>query len=133
MTALVHACCDGPNDEIVKLLLDNGANPDKTDIDGKTALMRACERGQNDTVKSLLDNDADTEVEEHAFGHTAIFFAVLEGNPGTVQLLVDAGSNPSKVDKDGENVLSWACSWEEDCEESAALLVGRLNRDALEF
>ena len=39
--------------EIVKYLIENGANANATDVDGKTALTWAVEKGHSEVVKFL--------------------------------------------------------------------------------
>ena len=46
-------------DEILKLLLDHGANFDEKRNDGRTPIHQAADRGRDDTVKILLSAGAD--------------------------------------------------------------------------
>ena len=51
-TPLSHAA-EKDNDEIVKLLLENGARRDLKDADGKTPLSRALSWGNTDVIQPL--------------------------------------------------------------------------------
>ncbi|AUV58035.1 ankyrin repeat protein [Bandra megavirus] len=58
--------CDN---EIVELLLEYGANPDKQNVDGDTALILACQYSQTDssikTVDLLLNYDANVNIRDN--------------------------------------------------------------------
>ena len=57
MDFLIYASYGG-NTEIVRLLLDNGADPNIRNDYGMTALIAASSRGHNEIVKLLLERDA---------------------------------------------------------------------------
>jgi len=59
---------------IVKLLLDNGANVNMQNKYGYTALMYAVDREDYNTVKLLLDNGADVNM-QNKYGYTALDYA----------------------------------------------------------
>ena len=56
-TPLMYAAENG-NKDIVKLLIDKGANVNKQDKNGKTPLMYAVVKGNKDIVKLLIENGA---------------------------------------------------------------------------
>ena len=61
--------------EIVKMLLDSGANPNiKNDEDGNTALTDASENGYYEIVQMLLDSGADPNI-KNKFGVTSYEYA----------------------------------------------------------
>ena len=57
-TPLFYASMKGHKD-VVKLLLDTGAEPSKEDKDGYTPLHEASRNGQTETAAILLDRGAD--------------------------------------------------------------------------
>ncbi len=48
--------------EVAKLLLDNGADVNYKNKNGKTALMRAAEKGQSEVVRFLLQCGANSDI-----------------------------------------------------------------------
>lgn len=84
-TALYKACCYG-NFGVVKILLENGANPDITDCFGITPLMKAIKRGDNTIVKLLLENNADPDIRSNA-GNTAFKVALNTSNKTAFDIL----------------------------------------------
>ena len=54
-TPLVTACFNGDVD-VARLLLDNGAEVDRTNRNGPTPLFVACQNGHVDAARLLLDN-----------------------------------------------------------------------------
>ncbi|UKZ63282.1 uncharacterized protein TrAtP1_004510 [Trichoderma atroviride] len=61
-TALHMAACE-MHPEIVKLLLDHGADPNARMVDGRTPLMEAALWGRLDNVKYLVDHGADKSLQ----------------------------------------------------------------------
>jgi ankyrin repeat protein len=93
-TALQQAC-KGLNIDIVKLLLNTGADinapasPDR----GKTALQAAVQRGNISIIKLLLQLGADCNaLAAKSYGGTALQFAAMEGRIPIVLLLLRAGA-----------------------------------------
>ena len=56
--ALLEACSTGRLDDVNKLI-EQGADPNCKNGDGRTALMRASKRGYDEIVKKLLESGAD--------------------------------------------------------------------------
>jgi ankyrin repeat protein len=78
--------------DIVKLLLESGANPSKPMANGFTPLMAAAAHNLKDAVQLLLQYQADPGAQDSG-GRTALFFAAREGNSVTLKLLVSAGAD----------------------------------------
>ena len=68
--------------DIVKLLIDHGANVNAKSSAGNTALTYACCGGYEDVVKILLDAGADVE-HQNENGHTPLMEAASCGHVGT--------------------------------------------------
>ena len=62
--------------EIVKSLLEAGANPNAEDKDGDTALIEAAKKCKTEVVKLLLEAGADIEAKDKE-GKTALMWAVF--------------------------------------------------------
>ncbi len=72
-TPLLLACREG-NLEIVKILIDNGANINATDNEGWTPLMRAALAGKKDIIDLLITKNAQA-AGVNSIGESAIFHA----------------------------------------------------------
>jgi len=82
----------------VKLLLENGADPNKQDRGMKTALIHACIPEKNkDVVELLLKNGANPDIQDNS-GRTALMHAVSRGHISYVKLLLENGANPYITD-----------------------------------
>ena len=105
------------NTNVVQLLLDRGADPNKPDQCGSIALHYAriphyyyCyPRVYKDVVKLLLDRGADPNKTDK-YGQTPLHTAVqqLQCCKDVVKLLLDKGSDPNISDKFGETPISFA-------------------------
>ena len=73
--------------EVVKFLLEKGANPNRPARDGRTALSVAAQGGRERIVTALLDHGADPNLlADH--GDTALFIAVRAHRSTIVQMLL---------------------------------------------
>ncbi len=77
--------------------VDQGAQIDAQDADGRTALMFAAFNGHTDCARWLIDRGAAVNVREGQ-GRTALMFASTGPFSETVKLLLDSGANPHDVD-----------------------------------
>ena len=127
------------NHEAAKLLLENGADINKTDRYGYTPLHIACGRGRVDSVKFLLDNGADPNIASDLGDETPLNVACREGyfdiarcllnrkadpqgawrllyhacvfpDVSMVKFLVENGIDPNKTDRWGRSPLYFACN-----------------------
>jgi ankyrin repeat protein len=69
-TPIVHAACNGHRD-VVRLLLDNGADPNARNIGTNSALMLAARFGHAEVVKILVSGGADVFAQDR-IGDTAL-------------------------------------------------------------
>jgi ankyrin repeat protein len=80
--------------DIVRLLLDRGANIEAADMKhGHTSLMLASQNGRLDVVKELLDRGANINAAGRPDGWTALIFASFMGHLDVVKELLDRGAN----------------------------------------
>ena len=77
--------------------VDDGAQIEARDADGRTALMYAAFNGHTECVRWLLDRGAAAGAREN-LGRTALMFASTGPFPETVQLLLEFASNPHDAD-----------------------------------
>lgn len=109
-TPLMLACADG-NEEITKILLTAGANPNARGLDGWTALKAAAWNRRPACVKLLLSAGArldDGKEQEANQNGTALIAAASRNSEESVRLLLDAGADPELHDWNGSTALIWA-------------------------
>ena len=109
-TAIMKACRDCNNINVVVFLLENGANindKEYRDTIDQTPLIIAAFNGCRDIVKMLLDAGANIE-HKNDQGENALISAVQEGHIDTVKLLLDAGADVNQSNTDGETALDLA-------------------------
>ena len=85
MNALMRAAARGQLN-IVKILLDHGANVNVTNDSGLTALMVASYVGNNDIIQTFLERGADINIKDNE-GATAFTYAQQEGHQQSMILL----------------------------------------------
>ena len=82
----LHWAADNGHSDVVQLLLDGGADPNKEAEDGTTALHGAAYHGHKNVVQILLNRGADpTKTDQQ--GRTPMYWAELGGKDGVVNLL----------------------------------------------
>ena len=74
------------NNELVKLLINKGANLDLTDSNGITALIYAVQFKNIEILKTLLEHKANKSLVDKN-GKTAFEYAVFSGNEEIINLL----------------------------------------------
>jgi uncharacterized protein len=94
--------------DVVKLLLDAGADVNATTPLGESALFPPSRRGRVDIVRDLLEAGANPNIQDES-GMTALMIAAAQGQ-GVVRLLLESGASPKVVDKDGWSPLMWAAA-----------------------
>ena len=99
------------DDEIVDVLLQNGADPNKfsdfyagqaKQTQSVTPLMRAAQLGKTSTAKFLLANKADPNLRNKK-GDTALMTAVSSAD--LMRLLLESGANPNLANEEGFTAL----------------------------
>lgn len=77
--------------DIIKLLLDHGADVNRKDTHGQTPLILAAWQGDAEDVKLLLDKHADVTLRD-ATGKTALMWAQTENHKSVQEMLKKAGA-----------------------------------------
>jgi ankyrin repeat protein len=101
---LMSAAANGQLD-LVKLLLQFGANPDYPGCGGNTALMSAT--AYPEIFKTLIEHNANVKAKDD-YDRTVMMWAALHGSPEVVDLLCRLGVDLEQRDKDGNTALSEA-------------------------
>ncbi|VDI36871.1 Hypothetical predicted protein, partial [Mytilus galloprovincialis] len=107
-TPLTIACTYGDGGEVIKLLLEKGADWKKPNNIGQTALILACMHGKTQNVSKLLDYRVDTDVTDKN-GVSPLKAACHGLYLEIVKLLIKAGANIDIADLNGYTPLISAC------------------------
>ena len=94
---LYTACAEG-NADMARLLLDNNAEPDRTE-DATPLIIASC-YGKIECVKLLLEHGTDVNTIDNE-GRTALFYAMVYRQDEVKKLLSDNGASYDICDKDG--------------------------------
>lgn len=86
------ATIDLPNADLVRLALENGANPNELVDEGTPAVIKAVHHNDIETVKHLLSHGASLNTADHT-GITPLMVAAREGHEQMVSLLIDSGAD----------------------------------------
>lgn len=82
---------NGKYTDILRILIQAGANINAVSCKGHTALMLAVKKGQLTNIEKLCQFQADLEIESDR-GHTAAMLSVFTGNPQTLKVLHKNGA-----------------------------------------
>ena len=95
------------NDEMVRKVLDRGANVDLQDSDGDTSLHRAAQSGNVKILDLLLARGAKPDV-KNKVGGTPLMWAAVFGHQDAARALLEKGADPSLKDNQGRTASDWA-------------------------
>ena len=93
--------------EVVRMLLEAGADMNAENQDRSTALMFAAHNGHLEVVQVLLEAGADKNAAKQD-GATALMLAAEDGHLEVVQLLLEAGADKNAATQDGTTALMLA-------------------------
>lgn len=99
------AAAKGGHTEIVKLLLDAGADMDYLDSNGRSALWWALHFKHSETADCLLDRHA--ALSSSADGSTILMKAAEAGHVPLVERLLKSGENPNQTDRSNNTALHY--------------------------
>ncbi|XP_060525269.1 ankyrin repeat domain-containing protein 2-like [Cylas formicarius] len=96
----LHCACFNGNMEIVKLLINRGADKESRNVSGQTPLIVASLKGHPDVVDYLLNVDASI----HPYCHqrrTALHYACKKKHFKVVKILIEHNANVNSRDISG--------------------------------
>lgn len=96
--------------EIVRELIQSGANVNEKNNSGYTALHIASGNGCDEIIKELLQGGANINEKDIA-GMTPLHIASKRGSTDIVKILLQNGANIDEKDNDGGTALHWAFSF----------------------
>jgi len=109
---LITAAHSG-NPDVVRWLLDQGADIAATDSFGKSVLHQAAMRGHTDVIRLLLDRGMDANAPDRTGHSSSIHLAASHAHPaedacGAIALLLERGVNVDARDIRGKTALMLA-------------------------
>ena len=93
--------------QVIRCLLETGADPNAVTPTGHTVLMFAAYSGSTSAVRALIEAGADANAVMEG-GWTALMFAVMCGDVSTTKLLLEAGADVERTLVDGTTITSIA-------------------------
>jgi ankyrin repeat protein len=90
--------------EVVRILLELGADPTAQDKDGETPLHSASRMGKVEAIRVLLELGADPTAQDK-YGETPLHSASRMGKVEAIRVLLELGADPTAQDKNGETPL----------------------------
>lgn len=113
-TPLMYGCAGG-HEEVVRVLLDSGANVEDHNENGHTPLMEAASAGHVQVAKILLEHGAGINTHSNEFKESALTLACYKGHLEMVRFLLEAGADQVTIvflsfsDIDKRFVFSFYC------------------------
>ena len=110
-TPLMLACMRASSNEdvleVVKALVDAGADVNLETHDGRTAMGWAANSTRLDLVMYLFDSGAEISMQTQK-GWTPLMAASIRGEPSVVRYLLESGADPAVSDSTGRTARSIA-------------------------
>ncbi|KAK0653132.1 ankyrin repeat-containing domain protein [Cercophora newfieldiana] len=101
----------GDNVEVMRLLLDGGADAEAVDLDGRTALSRATYSKNTSVAETLLERGVQVDSQDKD-GRTPLSWASQSGNQAGARLLLAHGASSSGKDSQGLAPIHYAMKYE---------------------
>jgi len=105
--ANLHAAASAGDVDLLKKLLEEGANVDEADEEGRTALHFAAGYGEIACAKALIEAKAKLDAVDNN-QNTPLHYAAGYGQAESCTLLMDSGANKDAKNMDGKTALEVA-------------------------
>ena len=109
-SSLLHAAASLGNEEMVRGLLEKGADPARPSPSGDTILLSYLRGGLGARALDAIAKGADVNAKDAA-GRTALHLAVEKGMDEAAKALLDRGADPNALDGSGLSPLEIAQDW----------------------
>ena len=103
----LHTAIAGGDSEMVRILVEGGADVDATNVFGDPALHAAIDGENREMVRILVAAGADVDA-KNSFGNPALHLAISEGDSELVRILMEAGADVNVTNAFGDSALSRA-------------------------
>ncbi|KAJ1473456.1 ankyrin repeat-containing domain protein, partial [Baffinella frigidus] len=97
----LHQAVRHGHTEMVRLLLEEGADKDATNVQGETPLYWAAREGRSNPIMFFLLTAGAKKEESDNAGRTPLHIAAFKGHAAVVRLLLEAGADADAKDNDG--------------------------------
>ena len=98
----IHWAIDGGyRQELIRTMIDHGADVNAMNEHNETAIMTACRTGNVDALELLLSVGANVNA-MNKHGETALMTACKNGHVDAIELLLSVGANPNIKNNDGQ-------------------------------
>ena len=104
----LHAASEEGHVNIVRILLENGADVDLEDRQGRTCLMLAVQAEKLRVVQFLIDHGVSVRRKNSLNGRTALHYAVFSHRVDVVSILIKYGADVDVTDDEGLTPLMCA-------------------------